>query len=586
MSTTYHNGETHVFTSRGSSTVITLKAENGKTLSIDGVTSGGGSSSLTTEKTSTELGYIELNTPETLVSNVSTLAAQGTACELAETGSDTYLISSGPKLLTDGGAQIWLKTGGIWAQQQALTLSVASSSVDKGLYCDLNEDATLAFVGSMESGGSSVLRYQIQSRSGTTWTQDSGVGSGQSANIGRFSGNYCLIGGAFGLARILFKSGTWAVQATLSNGDDSLDGFKLDLSGGVSGTTTAIFNKVKPSRISVHTRSGTTWTDIQSLYPYAEDTQSTWPVDCRITDDTIVASSAQRVYIYERSDTLFELAAVLNHAGITKVCIPTESVGNSRIALYTTTSLILYAKDPDSGCWQLVSTNAITGGTSIGMSANHLAIGRSAAGSGVGATDVYTLDTLAPETDVTIADISLTDKIVLTSTFPVEIVSTNGTGPLQSALEITGDLSVSGAIHGHSKGNFASLSGTSDQTIGNATPTILTTVFTSLQGSNNLDVVKTTGRLVVKEAGFYAYSGKATFASSAVGYRDVQIVKSGVDVGCQVIAQPSDDTVTTMNLSGFCYAIIDDYFQVQVTQTSGGGLDITDAMLSVIQIGV
>jgi hypothetical protein len=571
MSSTYVYGENVIFTSRSANPVITLRPENGKTLSIENVGIG-----LVVDKTTTQLGLYELNSPTNIFYNNAQLELQGTDISLAREAN--YLVVSGPNPNTEGGGGVFLASLGTFAQQAILTSSLTSTSFHAGLKCHINELGTGVVMESQNNSGGELTYIDFYSRSGTSWTLEHTETNFSDAKI---SGNHVIIGAYLGKVSIYLNTGgVWTFQQTLQDFTTSgLSGDKLAISKfGSNYGALAVYNKDFPNRLSVNTRTGTTWTELQQLYCYSGDTA--FPTALEVNDTIITASSAERVYIWELNSLgSFELTATIDEALVTKLIL-----GSTKLALYKGHLVNLYIRDSASSEWTFSSNKVLTADTSIAMNDNFLAVGKSGTNAPFGSADVYSLDAYSPIETRTVSSIETADKILMTSEFPITIGSAEST---EQSVKIIGGLTVSGPISGTLIASYSKMSGSTAQSItnGSATDTILASVFSSVQGCTNLLTDITTGKLIAAKAGYYMVSGSFTFASNATGYRNVKILRNAADCGVNAIVHASDDTSTQVNLSGIVYLAVNQYLQVKVNQTSGGALDVTYAWFNAILLG-
>jgi hypothetical protein len=126
-----------------------------------------------------------------------------------------------------------------------------------------------------------------------------------------------------------------------------------------------------------------------------------------------------------------------------------------------------------------------------------------------------------------------------------------------------------------------------NQSIADGTPTDVTfqTNTYNVGYSGNIhETVGTPTRFVAPIAGVYHLETNLAFASSAVGYRIVQFVKNGLTAtspGLQVV--PVTAAATIVSLSDDVLLAKDDYITVQVTQNSGGNLNVSSGATASIR---
>jgi hypothetical protein len=77
-------------------------------------------------------------------------------------------------------------------------------------------------------------------------------------------------------------------------------------------------------------------------------------------------------------------------------------------------------------------------------------------------------------------------------------------------------------------------------------------------------------------------TARAKFATNATGYRRVKTLLSGASFGSVTLGAISGDP-TEINITEFVYAIAGDYVNIEVTQNSGGALDLQLLMLNVVK---
>jgi hypothetical protein len=90
-----------------------------------------------------------------------------------------------------------------------------------------------------------------------------------------------------------------------------------------------------------------------------------------------------------------------------------------------------------------------------------------------------------------------------------------------------------------------------------------------------------TDRLIIRTAGYYRFSLRASWASNATGYRAL-ILQKAVGAGAGIIAQqygaPAPATLTTFSFtSDLIPCAVNDEFEMRVIQSSGAALNIIQA---------
>lgn len=173
---------------------------------------------------------------------------------------------------------------GLWGLQQSLTpdptlnTQVSSISID---YTGSTIVVGCVFVNGVANG-----RAYIFTRSGTTWSRQQTLSPGSNTYYGQDvaisqDGNYIAVCNNVysstytnqGIVYVYLKTGsTWALQQTIISPNPALSGeFGISLSFNSTGNILAIGEPGFPvsaiGRTYIFTRSGTTWTQQQMLYP-------------------------------------------------------------------------------------------------------------------------------------------------------------------------------------------------------------------------------------------------------------------------------------------------------------------------------
>lgn len=116
-----------------------------------------------------------------------------------------------------------------------------------------------------------------------------------------------------------------------------------------------------------------------------------------------------------------------------------------------------------------------------------------------------------------------------------------------------------------------------NQSINNNTPTFINWDAEEYDTDGYHDNVTNNTRLTVPEDGWYVISGGAVFASNATGYRRIQIFRNGTAFrGRATHSQNAvNGLATSMATSSSAFlCTAGDYFEFEVTQTSGGALNV------------
>jgi len=220
--------------------------------------------------------------------------AFGVACALNNTG-DYALIganSDDDKGTDSGSAYVFVRSGGVWTQQQKLYASDAAAGDNFGVSVGLNSDATIALIGAhtdndTATGSGSVYYF---TRSGTTWTQVSKLHASDAAAGDNFghglainsTGEHALIGALAdddtvadsGSVYYFTRSGNvWTQIAKLhasdaANGDSFGATMALNADGtiGLIGAYADDDTATDSGSVYHFTRSGTTWTQTGKIH--------------------------------------------------------------------------------------------------------------------------------------------------------------------------------------------------------------------------------------------------------------------------------------------------------------------------------
>jgi hypothetical protein len=118
---------------------------------------------------------------------------------------------------------------------------------------------------------------------------------------------------------------------------------------------------------------------------------------------------------------------------------------------------------------------------------------------------------------------------------------------------------------------------TGNQSINDATPTFLSFADEAYDTDSYHDNSTNPTRLTIPEDGWYQVSASAVFASNATGYRRIQIFLNGVGfVGRPAALQNATVGIATSMAvtSAAVLLTAGDYLEMEVTQTSGGALNV------------
>jgi hypothetical protein len=582
MSTEIHRGDFHTFTSKSNGSIITLQAGKNETLNLIGTINGttGGTADLTTVLSTTELGYYELTSTQTIQhSDTTNLKNQG--LKPMGVSDNGYIVFTGynqsPTPDVGGGAVFFNNGTNTFTQQATLSTGIASSIVKIGVCIDINEDGTFVVMASSENGG--INKYELYTRSGTSWTKNattsSSSDSGPPVNNCSISGSSALITAGNGLVLVVKNTaGTWAIEQTVRAEDATGQGIIGDISGNV-----LAFNVY--GGVQVWTRSGSTWTLLQTLTGivsdsnYAATSQQFIKVRCEDPsgapdgDCSVFIASSNNVYVYERlnGDTTFNLSTTF--ANINSVGI--ADISSTKFISFTATTIHTYLKYEDAGWVEIANSLVLSGVTQVAGGTGWIAMGIGAGDSGNGQVKTYLVDDFSPEADITVVDINIDNDIELDTVFPVRIDS-GLTGNTNAALVVTGDASISGTIFGKISSNYAELIKTNTQNILNDTETVLTGYLdTSVFNSVYLSAISSSGRIYASQIGFYMVCGCTGFAGNAVGYRSAQILVNGSPTGC-IEKRGSSTDEQLYSISTIVRLNVGSYVELSVKQTSTGTL--------------
>lgn len=87
-------------------------------------------------------------------------------------------------------------------------------------------------------------------------------------------------------------------------------------------------------------------------------------------------------------------------------------------------------------------------------------------------------------------------------------------------------------------------------------------------------------RLTIQRPGVWLFTGSAQFVTNATGGRQVQIRKNGTTTVLQSASAPPPDIYWAGSIVVYASAEAGDYFELVVSQTSGGNLDTGNCFLT------
>ena len=193
---------------------------------------------------------------------------------------DTAVIGASGKNTGQGAAYVFVRTGGVWSQQQELTASDGAVGDNFGWSVSLNGNTAVI-------GASGKTQYQgaayVFALSGGTWRQqqklsasDSAVGDKFGASVS-LSGNTAMVGAAGknssqGATYVFVQSGTaWSQRQELTASDGAAGdwfGFSVSLNGNtalIGAWAKTIGSQAKQGAAYVFVESGGLWTERQEL---------------------------------------------------------------------------------------------------------------------------------------------------------------------------------------------------------------------------------------------------------------------------------------------------------------------------------
>jgi hypothetical protein len=195
-------------------------------------------------------------------------------------------------VLSSSGAYIFVRSSGVWTQQQKVSSPVILSGVQVAI-----------------SGDTVAVGARVFVRNGGTWTQqqevtaaDADAGFGQSVAL---SGDTLVVGaansGAFGMGNahvFVRSSGVWSRQQKLTASDATLGanfGVSADIDGDtiVVGAQLAAGNASQTGAAYVFLRSGGVWSQQAKLTASDGETSDSFGIAVAISGDTVVVGSDQ-----------------------------------------------------------------------------------------------------------------------------------------------------------------------------------------------------------------------------------------------------------------------------------------------------
>jgi hypothetical protein len=288
----------------------------------------------------------------------------GAAVALSSDGN-TALIGAYGKMIgsnnAQGAAYVFIRSGGVWSQQQKLTASDGTTFDQFGISVALSSDGNTALVGANGNQGAAY----VFTRSGGVWNQQQKLtasdGAGGSFGISvalSSDGNTALVGAygktvdsnsAQGAAYIFTRSGgVWSQQQSLTASDGTtIDQFGYSVALSSDGNTALIgaFSKTVGSNSNqgaayVFIRSGGVWSQQQSLTASAGAANDRFGRAVVLSSDgntAIVGAAGNQgaAYIFTRSGGVWnqqqKLTAFDGAGGSFGVAVALSSDGNTAI---------------------------------------------------------------------------------------------------------------------------------------------------------------------------------------------------------------------------------------------------------------
>lgn len=234
---------------------------------------------------------------------------------------------------TSGSAYVFVRTAGIWTQQQKITAADGAAGDQLGFYVSIEgETALLAAPTDDDNGADSGSTY-VFVRSGTVWSQQQKLTAADGASGDEFgfsvsvSGDTAVVGARLdddlgsdsGSAYVFVRSGvTWSQQQKLTAADGAADdwfGTSVDIDGNavLVGARLDDDNGTASGSAYLYLRSGTTWTETHKLLASDGDVEDRYGRTVALDGDTAVVgarydndngSNSGSAYLYDLSTLL------------------------------------------------------------------------------------------------------------------------------------------------------------------------------------------------------------------------------------------------------------------------------------------
>lgn len=123
---------------------------------------------------------------------------------------------------------------------------------------------------------------------------------------------------------------------------------------------------------------------------------------------------------------------------------------------------------------------------------------------------------------------------------------------------------------------IAILTKTADQAIPNATTTDITFNAEEVDTHGGHSTSSNTNRYTSQKAGYYQLSAQIAFDANSTGYRTAYIQKNNTGTVLGTCSGPANTGggITSFCISALVYLALGDYAHIEVSQTSGGSLNV------------
>ncbi|HEY0547807.1 MAG TPA: PKD domain-containing protein [Pyrinomonadaceae bacterium] len=214
-----------------------------------------------------------------------------------------------------GSAYVFIRSGGVWTQQQKLTASGGAAHSNFGLSVSLSNDTVI--IGAWQesnAGGSAAGAAYVFTRSGGVWTQQQKLTASDPSTNAFFgnsvsvSGDTAIIGAPLndgndtdaGAAYVFTRtSGVWTQQQRLHASDFAADdyfGASISVSGDTAVVSASLDNNsggVDAGSVYVFTRSGGVWTEQQRFQASDAAADDLFGNSISLSGDTVIVGDYQ-----------------------------------------------------------------------------------------------------------------------------------------------------------------------------------------------------------------------------------------------------------------------------------------------------